>query len=119
MAIDKDELAEKIKELLQPEVTKISYDTWIVPLSIKSIEGDHIVFTANSEFQKDFLENKYRSLIFNTLRYITNKDWTFSVIDLSKEDNDDISTDVIKDKSRDISSAEIESNKSCCSISSR
>ena len=84
MAIDKDELLAKIKELLEPEVTKISFDTWIMPLDIRSIDGDNIIFTTISEFQKDFIENKYRSLIFNTLRYITNKDWTFSVVDLSK-----------------------------------
>lgn len=109
MAIDKDELVAKIKELLKPEVTKISYDTWILPLDIRSIDGDNIVFTTISEFQKDFIENKYRSLIFNTLRYITNKDWTFSVIDLSKEEaNDEV---VIKDNSN-TNSAEIETNKS-------
>ncbi len=109
MAIDKDELVSKIKELLKPEVTKISYDTWILPLGIRSIDGDNIVFTAISEFQKDFIENKYRSLIFNTLRYITNKDWTFSVIDLSKEEqNQDV---VIKDTSP-TNSAEVELNKS-------
>lgn len=109
MAIDKDELVAKIKELLKPEVTKISYDTWIMPLDIRSIDGDNIVFTTISEFQKDFIENKYRSLIFNTLRYITNKDWTFSVVDISKEEsNDEI---VIKDTSN-TSAAEIDSNKS-------
>ena len=37
MAIEKEELIAKIKELLQPEVTKISYDTWILPLGIRSI----------------------------------------------------------------------------------
>ena len=109
MAIDKEELVEKIKELLKPEVTKISYDTWILPLDIRSIDGDNIVFTTISEFQKDFIENKYRSLIFNTLRYITNKDWTFSVIDLSKEDQTDGT--VIKDTSM-ATSAEVETNKS-------
>lgn len=109
MAIDKEELVARIKELLKPEVTKISYDTWILPLDIRSIDGDNIIFTTISEFQKDFIENKYRSLIFNTLRYITNKDWTFSVIDLSKEEqNDEI---VIKDNSN-ATSAEIETNKS-------
>ena len=109
MTIDKQELVAKIKELLKPEVTKISYDTWILPLDIRSIDGDNIVFTTISEFQKDFIENKYRSLIFNTLRYITNKDWTFSVIDLSKEDqNNEV---VIKDTSSS-TSAEIETNKS-------
>ncbi len=110
MAIDKEELVAKIKELLKPEVTKISYDTWILPLDIRSIDGDNIVFTTISEFQKDFIENKYRSLIFNTLRYITNKDWTFSVIDLSKEEqNDEI---VIKDNSNTNSPEEVEINKS-------
>ena len=110
MGIDKDELVAKIKELLKPEVTKISYDTWILPLDIRSIDGDNIVFTTISEFQKDFIENKYRSLIFNTLRYITNKDWTFSVVDLSKEEqNDEV---VIKDNSNANSPEEVEINKS-------
>ena len=110
MAIDKEELVSKIKELLKPEVTKISYDTWILPLDIRSIDGDNIVFTTISEFQKDFIENKYRSLIFNILRYITNKDWTFTVVDISKEDqnNDEL---VIKDNSN-VNSSEIDSNKS-------
>ncbi len=112
MAIEKDELIAKIKELLKPEVTKISYDTWILPLEIRSIDGNHIVFTANSEFQKDFIENKYKSLIFNTLRYITNKEWTFSVIDLSKEEGDQGNKDVISNTANNASSAEIEINKS-------
>ena len=112
MAIEKEELIAKIKELLKPEVTKISYDTWILPLEIRSIDGNHIVFTANSEFQKDFIENKYKSLIFNTLRYITNKEWTFSVIDLSKEEGDLGNKDIISNTANNASSAEIEINKS-------
>ena len=109
MAIDKEELVAKIKELLKPEVTKISYDTWILPLDIRSIDGDNIVFTTISEFQKDFIENKYRSLIFNTLRYITNKDWTFSVIDISKEES---SEEVVIKDTANTTSTEIDSNKS-------
>ena len=109
MDIDKDELVSKIKELLKPEVTKISYDTWILPLDIRSIDNDNIVFTTISEFQKDFIENKYRSLIFNTLRYITNKDGTFTVIDISNETPEN--EPVIKDLSKD-SSQDIEYNKS-------
>jgi len=98
MAIEKEELIAKIKEALKPELTQISYETWILPLDIRSIEGNHIVFTANSEFQQDFIENKYRSLVFNTLRFITNKEWTFSVVDLSKENNDpDIALETVKE----------------------
>lgn len=109
MAIDKDELILKIKEELKPEVTKISFDTWIMPLGIKSIEGNNIVFTATSEYQKDFIENKYKPLLFNTLRYITNRDWTFSVVDLSKEEEE---KQIITNPNLNVSSTEIESNKS-------
>ncbi len=114
MAIEKEELIEKIRELLKPEVTKISYDTWIMPLDIRSIEDNNIVFTTTSEFHKDFIENKYRSLILNTLRYITNKDWTYSVIDLSKEENDTtITEDIISDNNISNSSTkEIKTNMS-------
>ena len=112
MAIDKEELVAKIKELLKPEVTKISYDTWILPLDIRSIDGDNIVFTTISEFQKDFIENKYRSLIFNTLRYITNKDWTFSVIDLSKEEQNPKGDELVIKDNKNSNSAEVETNKS-------
>lgn len=109
MAIDKEELLTKLKDLLKDEVSKISYDTWINPLGISSIEDDQIVFTTVSEYQKDFIENKFRSLVFNTLRYITNKDWSFSVVDLSKEED---SSDVITDKNANIPDAELESNHS-------
>ena len=56
MEINKDELLKKLKELLKNELSVISYETWILPLGIKSIEGNHIVFTITSEYQRDFLE---------------------------------------------------------------
>ena len=109
MAIEKEELLNKIKEALKPELTQISYETWILPLGIKSIEKNHIVFTTTSEYQQDFIENKYRTLIFNTLRFITNREWEFSVVDSSKEDSNDLqNTNVRKNN---LNSAEIESNK--------
>ncbi len=109
MAIEKEELIAKIRELLKPEITPISYDTWIVPLGIKSIEGNNIVFTTNSEFHKDFIENKYNNLLLNTLKYITNKEWTFSVIDLATEDT---SADTMSDEENSQPSTETAVNKS-------
>ena len=112
MGIDKDELLTKLKELLKDEVSKISYDTWINPLGIRSIDNNHIIFTTVSEYQKDFIENKFRSLVFNTLRFITNRDWTFSVVDLSKEtDSNSASNQVIKDQNNLVSEAELETNR--------
>lgn len=107
MTIDKEELLNKLKELLENEISKISFDTWIKPLEIDSINNDNIVFIAASEFQKDFIENKFNTLIFNTLRYITNKEWTFTVIDKSQEEN---SKKIISEKKSIISDTELDTN---------
>lgn len=111
MALEKEELMEKIKNELRPELTKISFDTWISPLNIRSIDGSHIVFTTVSEFQRDFVENKYKPLLLNTLRFITNKDWTYTVIDLEKEALEGEENIISEDKPNG-NSIEVESNKS-------
>lgn len=80
MQINKDELLAKAKSLLKEEVTSISYETWIKPLEIESIKDNNIVFRATSEYQKDSIETRYSSLILNTLKYITNMNWSFTVI---------------------------------------
>ena len=85
MDIDKKEFIEKIRTELRPELTQIAYDTWFKTLNIRSIDGNHIVFTAVSEFHKNYIETKYKPLILNALKFITNRDWDFSVIDLEKE----------------------------------
>ena len=88
--LDKEAFLAKITELLRKEVSVITYDTWIAPLKIKSFENNHVVFIVKDEYHQDFIENIYRDLILNTLRYITNRDITYSVIkrkDLEKEEN--------------------------------
>ena len=97
MDIDKREFMQQIKDVLRKELTTISYDTWISPLEIRNIEGNHIVFTTISEFQRDYAENKYKPLILNTLRFLTNKEWTYSVINLEEEESGDDSNGTSKD----------------------
>ena len=116
MAIEKEELLLKIKEALKPELTQISYETWILPLGIRSIDGNNIIFTANSEYHQDFIENKYRNLMFNTLKYITNREWTFSVINLEEEKKKNLNS-VTEEENADfnndklLNNSEILSNK--------
>ena len=114
MEIDKDELLVKIKDTLKGEVSSISYDTWISSLGIKSIDDNNIVFTTLSEYQRDFIENRFKDLLFNTIKYITNKEYTFSVIDLSKKDKDGNEDgeegDIITDTSSSVPESELESN---------
>ena len=109
MEIDKDELLVKIKDTLKGEVSSISYDTWISSLGIKTIENDNIVFTTLSEYQRDFIENRFRDLMLNTLKYITNREFTFSVIDLSAENNEEMG-EIISDSSSNVPESELETN---------
>ncbi len=111
MAFEKDELMKKIKDELRPELTKISFDTWINPLDIRSIDGNHIVFTTVSEFQRDFVENKYKPLLLNTLKFITNRDWTYTVVDLEREAKEGIEGEVVSGNSAENRSPEVESNR--------
>ena len=110
MNIDKNELLTKAKELLKDELTTIAFNTWIKPLEIQSISNNHIVFIAQSEYHKDMIENKFNGLLLNTLSYITNKNWTFSVLDLSTEEEENV--EIITDKKPNVSETELESNHS-------
>ena len=114
MEIDTDQPLVTIKDTLKGEVSSISYDTWISSLGIKSIDDNNIVFTTLSEYQRDFIENRFKDLLFNTIKYITNKEYTFSVIDLSKKDKDGNEDgeegDIITDTSSSVPESELESN---------
>ena len=80
-----DELMAKIRELLRPEMTPISFNTYINPLIIESMDKHNIVFQCDADYIKDMLDSKYSSLILNTIQYITNRNITFSVHSLEKD----------------------------------
>ena len=90
--INKDELMEKIKSLLVPEITPISFNTYINPLKIESISENNIVFVCRGGFIKDMLESRFAPLILSTISYITNRDFTFSVHDIEGKDTQSIET---------------------------
>ena len=67
------ELWEKAKELLRSETTVITFETWIQPLEIKSVDDNVIVLVASNSFQRDTVESRYLDLLTNTFNFITNK----------------------------------------------
>ena len=77
--INKDDLIKKIKELIRPEMTQISFNTYINPLIIEKIDSSNIVFQCDGILIKEMLEYKYAPLVLNTIQYITNRAYTFSV----------------------------------------
>ena len=106
MEYDKDELLHQFQEVLKGEVSDITYKTWISKLHIDKIEDNHIVFIVEADYQRDFIEGRYRELIFNTLKFITNREWTFSVT--SAESEGKIITD--KNSESAVTEDELENN---------
>ena len=80
MQNEKNELFNQVKELLQQETTQIAYDTWLKPLELVELTDDHFVLKANSDYHRELINVRYGALILNTFKYLTNKEWTFSVI---------------------------------------
>lgn len=80
MQIDKEELLNQAKNLLKDEVTQIAFDTWFKSLEIVEMTESNIVLKTTSPYNQEMLETRYADLILNTFKYITNREWTFSVI---------------------------------------
>lgn len=97
--MDGKEIVAKMQEVLSNEIPFITYATYLAPLDFESMEGNHITFKCDSQYVKEPAESEYASLLLNALKYITNRDFTFSVHAL---DSDHPST---KDDSKVISSS--------------
>ena len=70
---DLTELWDRAKDLLKNETTIITFETWIQPLEIKSINDNVIVLVASNSFQRDTVESRYLDLLTNTFNFLTNK----------------------------------------------
>ena len=97
--MDGKEIVAKMQEVLSNEIPFITYATYLAPLDFESMEGNHITFKCDSQYVKEPAESRYAYLLLNALKYITNRDFTFSVHAL---DSDHPST---KDDSKVISSS--------------
>lgn len=95
-----NELWSKAKELLKDETTVITYQTWIQPLELKSVNNNVIVLVASNPFQKDTIESRYLTLLTNTFNFITNKKCNVT-IKLKDEEDELVNniTPVINNKS--------------------
>ena len=86
------ELWSRAKELLKDETTVITYQTWIQPLELKSVNNNVIVLVASNPFQKDTIESRYLTLLTNTFNFITNK--KCNVMIKLKDEEDEIQNSI-------------------------
>ncbi len=91
MKRDKEEILANAKLLLQDEVSNISFITWINPLEVEEWNDNEIIFKVTTTFQKDVIEKKYYDLIFNTFKFLTNKEYKIKTHFIGEEGSEIIS----------------------------
>ena len=86
-----NEIWNRAKDLLKEETTAITYETWIQPLELRSIEDNVVILYAGNTFQRETIESKYIDLLTNTFNFVTNKKCKL-FIKLKEEEKDFLNT---------------------------
>ncbi len=77
----------RVLELLEPEMTGISFATWIKPLIPINMDNESFTVKASSPFQKESIYSRYADLIKASIRQVTNKDLELNVVLDEKDTN--------------------------------
>lgn len=86
MEMDKNELLDKVKELLKKDMTALSFDTWFKNLSYYTFTETEITFLSETAFIKDLMQTQYTTLLQQAFAYLTNKCYKISFIVESEAD---------------------------------
>lgn len=70
---DLNDLWEKNLEVLKPEMTEVSFNSWLKTIEPVTITEDTIILSVPSDFHKDILQKRYLNLITNSIESIANK----------------------------------------------
>ncbi len=68
-------LWQNCQESLKKSLGKISFETWIAPLNLKSIQNNIVTLETPDTFFKNWIESNYLKVIQNTLKEITEKEY--------------------------------------------
>ena len=74
------DLLNSAKEMLEEEVTTISYRTWIQTLEMDRITGNTIYLRVNSVQHGDMILNKFKELLITTFNILTNINYDIAVV---------------------------------------
>lgn len=70
-----EELWSRVCGLLKEDMSFISYETWILPASILSMDESNVYIKVRTVFQKTNLETKYTDLVRNAFKQATGKEY--------------------------------------------
>ena len=64
---------------LQPRIGAETYDLWLRPISLESIDGDRLRLAAPSRFMKEWFENHYLQAVLQELRQRTSREFEVEI----------------------------------------
>ncbi len=71
---------EKTLNLIKPELTEVSFSTWIKPIEPILLKDNKITLGISNTFGKDILVSRYTTLIVNAIKQITSKEYQVEFI---------------------------------------
>ena len=70
-AMNQEQIWTAVQEELRYQLAKPSYETWVKNTSLQSLEGNTFRIAVPSKLAKDWLEDRFASLIQETLQAVT------------------------------------------------
>lgn len=74
------EVWEKTLNIIQNELTEVSYNTWLKTIEAKGIQGNKFILEVPNKFNKEILETRYIGLIENSLKQVTGIEFSLEFI---------------------------------------
>ena len=85
MASDINEIWKEALGLLYDEMTSVSFSTWIEPIVPVSLNNNVLSLEVPTEFNLGIINSRYKDLIQNAIRVITNRDLSINLFVKSSE----------------------------------
>lgn len=99
---------EKTLNLIKPELTEVSFSTWIQSIEPISIKGNTIILGVPNIFTKDILTARYSTLISNAIKQITSNKYELDFLLPSEENLNSVNKN--KQESEQNNNVQISSN---------
>ena len=75
MKVQLDDLWAKTLEIMQNELTEVSFNTWIKSICPIEITGDTLKLSVPNDFTREILEGRYKDLLINAIKVANNKEY--------------------------------------------
>ena len=97
MASNLDNLWKDVLNVIKVELTEVSFNTWLKSINPISLNGNKIILGAPNDFTKGILMGRYFNLIKNSIKQVTNEDYTIEFIIPGEESNYNIGQNIIQE----------------------